>query len=242
MEKLTFKSIIFSNSITVALAVFISKKNVHFPIGSISIYSHHRSIMPIYFSNILRAIFLYFDQVLVLLFLKIKNLGIYSKAIAIAGFSVVFTSALNSLVPSIAQQEKIDKRKFLFQLFCIYFIVVLMGSFLSHYFLPSIIDNTISRSFYPIISIIPILIFGNFLQSFVQVQISWSIFENKSKILVIEKCMHLVGLILSGIFLYQFRSLQAVVCMTIISYIPSLLFFTIKNLKNPKNFFCGKDL
>jgi O-antigen/teichoic acid export membrane protein len=232
IDMLTLESAIIANSSMAALAIFFGKKNIDFPNGTTSIYSLYRRILPIYFSNVFRVVFLFLDQILVMLFLNLENLGIYSMALAVAGITTIATSSLNSIAPSIAKQKRLKKMKSLIQLFVIYSIIAILAVFFCRYFLPNIVAKTIGDVFYPIISIVPIMIIGNLLQSFVQFQISWSIYENDNKILIIEKCVHTVGLVLSGLIFYHLRTIQAAAWMSILVYVPTFLFFAILNLKD----------
>jgi len=232
IDKLSLESAIIANSLMAALAFFFGKKNINFPNGTSSIYSHYRRILPIYFSNVLRVVFLFLDQILVMLFLDLENLGIYSMALAVAGITTIATSTLNSVAPSIAKQKRHKKVRSLLQLFVIYSVIALLAVFFCRYFLATIVSKTIGDVFLPIISIVPIMIIGNLLQSFVQFQVSWSIYENDDRILIVEKCVHTVGLVLAGLVFYHLRTIQSAAWMLVFTYTPTFLFFVILNLKN----------
>jgi len=232
IDKLSLESAIIANSSMAVLAFFFGKKNIDFPNGTISIYSHYRRILPIYFSNVFRTVFLFLDQVLVMLFLDLENLGIYSMALAVAGITTIATSSLNSIAPSIAKQKQHKKMKSHLQLFLIYLVIAILAVFFCRYFLPTIVAKTIGEVFLPIVSIVPIIIVGNLLQSFVQFQISWSIYENDDKVLIIEKAVHAVSLVLAGLVFYHLRSIQSAAWMIVFAHIPSFLFFAILNLMN----------
>lgn len=230
VKRLTLESAVLSSSILASLAIVIGIKNVKLPRGNKSIYLNYKLILPIYLSNILRTFFLFLDQILVLYFLNLTELGIYAMGLAVAGVTTIITNPLYLLSPSIAKRKSLKKIVLVSQLFAAYLFMTLLSILFCQNFLATIIVHTIGINFLPIVEIVPILFAGKLLQSFVQFLISWSIYENESKVLIIEKVLQVLGFFISGVVFFSSKTIESAAWIPVISLMPSLIFFLMINI------------
>ncbi len=230
---LTLNLLIASSGFLIVIGLSFGIKNVRFPRGTQSIYSHYRQIIPIYLSNVLKTIFLYLDQILVISFLEVTDLGIYAMAIAAANVSAIFTNYINTVIPSVAKREYI-KQKFLAWLLLGYVMASICAYLFSSLFLETLVLKTIGESFLPIVGIVPILFLGNLLRSYVQVLISWSMYEINGKQLLTEKVLNAVGVVFSALFFIDHRSIESAAAMTVITFVPSLCYLGLAHFCRPR--------
>lgn len=230
-QLLTLDNIIISHSIIFGLCLMFGVKNTNFPKGNLSIYKNYKKILPIYFSNIFNTIFLFLDQMIVLYFLNLSDLGIFAMALAVAGASSIITSPVATFSPLIAKKLDNQKYKFIFQILICYLVLLIIVFILCYNFLGIIVIETIGESFSPIVEIVPILFGGKLLQSFVQLLISWSIYRNESKILVTEKVLNAMGLAVACSVFLSSKSLETAAWISVITLSPSCTYFFILFLK-----------
>lgn len=224
-QLLTLDNVIISNSVIFMLCLILGLRNANFPQGSRSIYTNYRKILPIYFSNVFKTIFLFLDQMIVLYFLNLADLGIFAMALAVAGVSSIITSPVATLSPLIAKKRDNQKIKFIFQTLICYLALLLLTVTLCYNFLGTIVIKTIGANFLPIVEIVPILFAGKLLQSFVQFLISWSVYRNESKILMIEKVLNAMGLAVACAVFMSAKSLETAAWISFISLCPSCVYF-----------------
>lgn len=234
VQKLTVDNVIIASSILSLLALLLGFRYIKVPKGSKSIYSNYKKIIPIYISNVSRTLFLYVDQILVLFILTVADLGIFAMAKAVASISIIATNPIYTLSTSIARRMQHKRVKVFLYLFAIYATLSILAILFCHYFLSEIVTKTIGNAFLPIVPIVPVLFLGNILFSFIQFFVSWSMYENQGKIILVEKCMHALGLFLSGAFVLFTKTIESVAWMSITTYIPSSIFFIILFLKQKK--------
>ena len=236
IQKLTLDNIIFANMIIVAFALTLGLQNVKFPDGVQSIYVNYRIIIPVYLSNLLKTLFLFLDQMLVLYILNLSDLGIFAMALAVAGLSSIITGPIATLSPSIARKRDSQKIRFLSRVLLFYSTLIILATILCNNFLGLIVFKTIGRDFLPIVELVPILFAGKLFQSFVQLLVSWSMYRNESKILVTEKILNALGLIIAATVFLSLKSIESAAWISIIALIPSFIFFFIVFLReNARN-------
>jgi O-antigen/teichoic acid export membrane protein len=225
IQKLTLDSVIISSSIVFALCLILGLKNIGFPNGNRSIYINYIKIIPIYLSNLFKTFFIFLDQMLVLYFLNLVDLGIFAMAIAVAGISSIITVPVSTISPSIAKKWDNRRIRVLIQILACYVVLILLAILICHNLLGMVILKTIGYQFLPIVEIVPILFAGKLFQSFVQLLISWSIYRNESKILLMEKLLNAVGLLIASTLFFSSKTIEVAAWVSIVTLLPSFTFF-----------------
>ena len=230
LQLLNLVTVITATILCSAIGLLYGHNFTKIPNGVESIYSKFRLFIPIYFSNILRSIFLFLDQLLVLLFINLNQLGIFSVALSVTSISTIITSSLNNLVPSIAKRGDKHLKSFFSKTLIGYISLAIAGTIFSISILPWVITNTIGVEYLGSAKLVPLLLAGGLVQSGVQLMSTFSSFMNDSRTLLVEKAIHITSTIIAILVFLSIRNIAAAASFQLITSLPSLAFMSLKTI------------
>lgn len=188
----------------------------------VSIYKQKKSIATVHFSSFSRVLITLSDQIVIVTFAGINNLGIYMVAFAFGSIFSIFTGPAISLVPVWSREPgAIEKRKRQ------YFMFIGIATITAITIGPKAIDIFVSffklGEFEEISRIYPIIALGILTSALNEFLLAQAIYRGKNNLLIFEKIIHVSAIALFVALMRNEESLLHQSFFILTTSFPSLL-------------------